>query len=350
MTPIRRLLGPVCALLALLATAPWVAAQQHTVRVGVVRSVVTTANMIGIEKGYYREHGISVVIEDLDTSADAMALLGAGQYQIIEGGLAAGYFNALAKKFPVVIASDRVSAPNNHKFIVRTDLKDRVKGAADLRGMKIASNGGPGAITTYEIGKILASGGLTLKDVDVRVIPFPQMVIALANKAVEAAIVISPFYAPIFEKDVGFQLLDPEQVIEKTPFSSALVFINTDWARRNPELARNYYHAYMRGVRDYCQAYHHGPNRREMIELASRAGIERRTEVLDKLPWPARNPFGRASIDNILDVQDWFAANGAVPQKSPREQLVDTAYVDHANARLGAFKVQNEASRLRGCR
>ena len=52
-----------------------------------------------------------------------MALLAAGQFNIIEGGLAAGYFNALAKKFPIVIASDRVSAPNNHKFVVRSDLK-----------------------------------------------------------------------------------------------------------------------------------------------------------------------------------------------------------------------------------
>lgn len=334
---------------ALLAAAP-AAAQEATVKVGVVRSVVTTANQIAITKGYFKEHRINAVVEDLDTSADAMALLAAGQFQIIEGGLAAGYFNALAKGFPIIIASDRVSAPNNHKLIVRTDLKDKVRGAADLKGLTIASNGGPGAITTYEIGKILASGGLALKDVDLKVIPFPQMVIALTNKSVDAAIVISPFYAPIFEKGVGFQLIDPEEVIAAKPFGSALVFINTDWAARSPELVRNYFHAYMRGVREYCQAYHRGANRAEVVEIAIRTGVEKRPEVLEQIPWPSRSPMGKPSIANILDVQDWFHAQGSIQQKLPAERLIDMTYVDHGSARLGGFELVNKASQLGGCR
>lgn len=325
-------------------------AQQHNVRVGVVRSVTTVTNQIAITKGYFKEVGINATVEDLDTSADAMALLAAGQYQMIEGGLAAGYFNALSRNFPIQIVSDRVTAPNNHKFVVRTDLKDAIKRPADLKGRIVASNGGPGAITTYEIGKILESDKLTLKDVEIKVIPFPQMVIALSNKAVDAAIVISPFYAPMFERNVAFELLDPEDVIDKAPFGSAVVFINTDWAAKNPEVVRNYFIAYQRGVREYCQAYHHGPNRREVIELANKTGVEKRAEVLEKLPWPARSPYGKPSLVNILDVQDWFHAQGSIQQKLPAERLVNTTYVDHAAGKLGAFEVTNKASQLKGCR
>ncbi len=335
----------ICMLLA-----PGANAQQHNVKVGVVRSVTTVANQISITKGYFKVAGINVSVDDLDTSADAMALLAAGQFQIIEGGLAAGYFNALAKRFPIVIASDRVSAPNNHKFIVRSDLKDAITSPASLKGRIVASNGGPGAITTYEIGKILESGKLTLKDVDLKVIPFPQMVIALANKSVDAAIVISPFYAAIFERNVGFELLDPEAVIEKGPFSSAQVFINTDWAAKNPQLVKDYYVAYMRGVREYCQAYHRGPNRAEVVEIANKTGVEKRAEVLDRLPWPSRSPYGRAAIANILDVQDWFHAQGSIQQKFPAERLVDTTYADYATAKLGKFEVANTGSTLKGCR
>lgn len=337
-------------LLAGFATSAQAQQPQHNVRVGVVRSVVTVANQLGITKGYYKEHGINVMVDDLDTSADAMALLAAGQFQIVEGGLAAGYFNALAKKFPIIIASDRVLSPNNHKFVVRMDLKDAIKKPADLKGRVVASNGGPGAITTYEIGKIVASGGLTLKDIEIKVIPFPQMVIALTNKAVDAAIVISPFYASMFEKGIAHELIDPEDVIEKGPFGSAVVFINTDWAAKNPDLVKNYFVAYMRGVREYCQAYHHGPNRAEIVDLANKTGIEKRAEVLEKLPWPARSPYGKASIDNILDVQDWFAAQGSIQQKFPAERLVDTTYADHAAAKLGTFELANKASTLKGCR
>jgi hypothetical protein len=164
------------------------------------------------------------------------------------------------------------------------------------------------------------------------------------------AIVISPFYAPMFERGVGFELIDPEAVIEKGPFSSAQVFINTDWAAKNPQVVKDYYVAYMRGVREYCQAYHGGPNRAEVVELAQKTGIEKRQEVLEKLPWPSRSPYGRASIANILDVQDWFHAQGSIQQKFPAEKLVDTTYADHANAKLGKYEVANSASTLKGCR
>ena len=78
-------------------------------------------------------------------------------------------------------------------------------------------------------------------------IPFPQMAIALSNKAVDAAIVISPFWLALYEKDIAFELTDPDRVIEKGPFGSALVFVNTDWAQKNPELVRAYHFAHFRG-------------------------------------------------------------------------------------------------------
>ena len=38
----------------------------------------------------------------------------------------------------------------------------------------IASNG-QGSVSTYELGKMLETGGLKLSDVDVKVLPFTQM-------------------------------------------------------------------------------------------------------------------------------------------------------------------------------
>ena len=55
------------------------------------------------------------MIEDIDTSANMMALLAQNQLQIVEGGISAGYFNALEKGLPVTIVADRVSTPLGHK-------------------------------------------------------------------------------------------------------------------------------------------------------------------------------------------------------------------------------------------
>lgn len=125
---------------------------------------------------------------------------------------------------------------------------------------------------------------------------------------------------------------------------------SSDWAAKNPQVVKDYFVANMRGVREYCQAYHRGSNRAEVVEIAQKTGVERRPEVLDKLPWPSRSPFGRAAITNILDVQDWFHALGSIQQKFPAERLVDPTYADHASGKLGAFEVINKASELKGCR
>src|SRR5262245_18286333 len=103
-----------------------------------------------------------------------MAMVEQGQYNSIEGGISAGFFNAVEKKLPLSIVADRTSSPLFHNIMLRPELKDKVKTIKDLKGKTIASNG-PGSISTYEIGKVLESAGMTLADVELKIIPFTQM-------------------------------------------------------------------------------------------------------------------------------------------------------------------------------
>jgi NitT/TauT family transport system substrate-binding protein len=339
--------------LVLLATAALAIpahAQETTIKVGVVRSVATAVNAIASEKGYFKAHGIKAEVSDLETSADSLAMLAAGQFQMVEGGVAASYFNALTRKYPVTIVSDRTQTPNHHRLIVRTDLKDEIKTLKDMKGRSFAANAGPGGIVTYEVGRMMESVGLSIKDVTAKVIPFPQMSIALANKAVDAALVISPFNFQIIEKGIGVSIADPDDVFTGAPLIIAVVFANTDWAAKNQEVLKNYMHAYLRGVREYCDAYHNGPNRKEVIDIAVKSGAERRPEMLQQFPWPSRSPRGEVPPQSLVELQDWFAGQGLVQQKHPVEKLVDATYVNEANKRLGAFAVANKASTLKGCR
>src|ERR1700760_3250403 len=82
---------------ALLLGASAAQAQETTIKIGLVKSISNAANLWAIEKGYFREVGIKLVPEDLDTSANVLALLAQGQLQVVEGGISAGYFNGLEK-------------------------------------------------------------------------------------------------------------------------------------------------------------------------------------------------------------------------------------------------------------
>jgi len=324
-------------------------AQEQTVRVGMVRALASTGTMIAIEKGYFKDYGIKVVTEDIDSSIDALAIVAQNRLQVVEGGISAAYFNAVEKNLPVTIAIDRVSSPLNHKLIVRADLRDKIKSITDLKGRPLASNS-RGAITNYEIGKIFEKAGLAYRDADIRFIPFTQMSVALANKAVDAAFMIQPFASQVVDHGLGFVFADPEEFITPAPMTIAVSFVNTDWTAKNPELAKNFFLAALRGARDYCQAYHGGPNRNEVIDFAIRTGVEPRRELIDKYPWAARSPDGRVNVDSMLDIQKFFVREGLSLKEFPAQRLVATAYSDDAVARLGPFGLQNPDSKLAGCR
>jgi NitT/TauT family transport system substrate-binding protein len=323
--------------------------QEQTVRIGMVRALSSTATMIAIEKGYFKEYGIKVVLEDLDSSIDALAVVAQNRLQVVEGGISAAYFNAIEKNLPVSIAIDRVSTPLNHRLIVRADLKDKIRDIAQLKGRPLASNS-RGAITNYEIGKIFAKAGLAFKDADIRFIPFTQMNVAFANKAVDAAFMIQPFASQVVDQGLGVAFADPDEFITPGPMTIAVSFVNTDWSAKNPELAKSFFLAAMRGARDYCQAYHGGPNRNEVIDIAIRTGVEPRREMIDKYPWAARSPDGRVNVESMLDIQSFFVHEGLSLKEFPAARLVTNTYSDYAVAKLGPFVLQNPASKLAGCR
>jgi NitT/TauT family transport system substrate-binding protein len=338
--------GALAAVLAL-GSVP-VQAQEVLVKVGIAKALATAATMIAIEKGYFKEAGIKVQIEDLDSSANVMSLLAQGQLQIVEGGISVGYFNALERGLPITIVADRVSTPLSHKLLVRADLADQIKTPADLKGRNIASNG-PGSVTTYEVAKILAKDKVGIKDVDIKVLSFVNMGIALTNKAVDAALVIQPWASQYVERGIAKVFADPDDYADPKPLTIAVNLINTDWAAKNKDLVRKYFAAYQKAVYEYCQAYHGGKNRQEVIDILVRTGLETRPEVLQRYPWPARNPNGHISDASLLDMQKYYISEGLATKESPLEKLVDYQYVDAATQNLGPFKLENTASTLAGC-
>jgi len=337
------------ASLAIAAGACAAQAQETTIRIGLVKSVSNVANLWAVEKGYFREVGIKLVVEQLDTSANNIALLAQNQLQMIEGGISAGYFNGLEKNLPVTMVMDRVTSPLGHNLMLRPDLKGQITRLSQLKGKVVATNG-QGAVSTYEVGKMLETDGITIADVDVKVLPFPQMAIAFKNKAIDAAIVIPPFTSTFLDRGDGAAFKDPDDLVKPYPLTIAVSMINTDWAKANDKAVRNYYSAYLRAVRDYCNAYHGGKDRAAMIDLLVKTGTETRPEILNKYPWPARNPNGAINIDSMLDMQAWCSQNKMSNSHFPAERLVHTSYVQEAVAKLGPFKLENTASKLAGCR
>jgi NitT/TauT family transport system substrate-binding protein len=323
--------------------------EEATIRIGIARSTSNAAELMALKNGYFKEYGIKLAWEDIDTTANVIALLAQGKYQIVAGGISAGYFNALEKNLPITIVSDRVSTPIGHNLMLRPDLKDQIKTPKDLKGKVIASNG-QGSVSTYEVGKILEKHDLSINDVELKILPFTQMAIAFANKAIDAAIVIPPFVWQLEEQKIALPFASVDELVEPQPMTIAVIMINTDWAKKNPEVVQNYFYAWLRGVRDYCQGYHGSSIRNEIVTELVKSGTERRPELLHKYPWPARSPNGSVNVASMLDIQAWYVKNRLANIAFPAERLVDTSYLDAAVQKLGPFELENKDSKLPGCR
>ncbi len=342
----RRLLSISTAALALAAIP---ARADTAIKIGTVQSFGAVVTYIAKDKGYFKQEGLDVDISFMNSAANLVALLAQNEIQIVEGGVAVGYFNAVGKKLPVIMTSDRVSTPIHHILYLRSDLKGKIKTVAELKGKNVGSNS-IGAVTTYELGKVLAKSGLTLDDIELKTLGFPEMIPAMKNGALDATVEIPPFGAAVEEQGIGVPFADVDELAEPSPMTIAASFINTDWAAKNKDAARGFFTAYLKATREYCLAYHNGPNRREIEDIALKNGLDTSIANIEKNPWTGRSMDGSVAMTSVMDQQDWYVKRGLVTDAQPAEKLYTTEFIDYANKKLGAPPTVNPASKLPGCR
>jgi NitT/TauT family transport system substrate-binding protein len=317
------------------------------VKVALARSVSNGAMLIAIKKGYFKKENIDLELQAIDTASDALTLVAQGQIQIVGAGVSAGYFNAVDRGLPVTITISRVAFPAGHNLMIRPDLKDQIKTMKDMKGRNVASNG-PGSISTYEIGKMLEPHGLTLKDINIKIFPFPQYAVAFANKAVDAGLVIPPWTLSYEKQGIALPFGNADKLVPG-PVTISVNFVNTDWIAKNRDVAVRFYKAYMQGGREWCQGYHGAPVRKEIVDELIASKVETRREVLDGF-WTARPIDGRVNEKSILDVQKFYLDQGMIKKTFPIEKIVDYSLVDAAARQLPKFELVNKASKLEGCR
>jgi NitT/TauT family transport system substrate-binding protein len=343
-----RRLKTVLSLAAILAL-PAIAQAQTKINLGTVQSIAAMATYIAKEKGYFKDAGIDLDIVDMNSSANVLAILAKGDLQIVEGGVSAGFFNALEQNLPIIMVVDRVSTPIGHQMIVAQKNQGKITKLQDLKGLTVGSNG-PGSVTTYEVGKMLEGVDMKLDDIDVKVLGFSQMGPALVSGALDAALVIPPFAASFVDQKIGYSIAAVDELVKPSPMTIAVAFMNTEWAAKNKDAAQRFFVAYMRGVRDYCVAYHHGPNRSDVIAIGMKYGVDKSPEALDRNVWTGRAMDGVINPDSLLDMQTYYKKVGLTKSTFPAERMVTREYVDYANQKLGPAPKTSPDSKLGNCR
>lgn len=315
----------------------WAFAQLTVVKAGTTASMTDAAYYIALEKGYFAERGIKLELIDFPSAATMMAPLSSGELPVAAGAINAGTFNAAARGLPIKVVHSRAYAAvgyDNSFFLVRTDLRERFKTVGDFKGKKVALSG-IGTASYYALGKNLEKLGISMKELDIVTMPFPDMRVAIRTKAVDAVLATEPTATAIREDGTGVRFLGNSEMVPHLQI--AVTFYNQDWAEKNRKVAGEFMVAKLKGQREYYEAMRGGKNRAEVIAILARNLRVKDRALYEKMEWTFMDPNGTLNVESIIDQQEWYHKQGLVPRKAEIDKLVDESYVKYALDQLGVY-------------
>jgi NitT/TauT family transport system substrate-binding protein len=288
------------------------------VRTGYVPVMIFAPLFVAAERGYFAEEGIEIELTPVQGGSDSVVQLAAGNFDAAVGGAGAGLFNAAQRgvKFTIVAPMHSERPPITSPLVISAKRADEIKSVADLRGKKVSINA-TGAATEYWLAQALEKNGLTINDIEVVTVAFPQVPAALESRSIDAAILGEPL-ATINEDNGNVKVLAEDFI---NGFFSTYLYMGEPLLVGNPETARGFMRAYLRACRDLQGSYMNE-------EIASI--IEKYTKVPAAVSLRANpaqyDPNGAVPIENLETLQRYFLSRGVLEYNEPLDvkTLVNT--------------------------
>ncbi len=284
---------------------------------------------VAIDRGFFKEQNIEISLDKAASGSEVMAFLAQGQIDVGAVGLSAATFNTLAKGFDFKVIASAGVAPQKDgpsKFEVRKALVDggQVKTIADLKGRKVAVAGGTGSAGAYLAVKALQTAGLTGKDVQFVNLANPDMVQALANGAVDAALIGTPFSTQAIQQGAGTILVD-----DFAPGYSTTTFMYSGkFIKDRPDVANRFALALLKGYRAV-----QGQNYLSDANVQSYVKYTGSTEqVIRATPPFVYDPNMAITTESIKDQEKVYRENGWTDYSQSLDvgKLFDTSFADRA--------------------
>ena len=315
----------------LLGTVRPVSAQ--TVKIGFVPSESFAPLFVAHERGHFKAQGLTTELVRLPSGAAILTQVSTGDLQVGGGALGAAAFNAAHQKLPVAFVAPMHYAYNEDYLVVRKAEIDagRFKAVADLRGKPCAINA-KGVATEWLLDEVLQTGGLRIDNIDVKTLPFPEMLPALDNGAILCGIITEPFATQAEEKGIGVRPLKAKPGTKPVPITVA--FWNSDWAKKNDAAARGFMAGYLRAVRDLSEPNAwKAPVHTEI--LSKHTGVS--ASVLVKTRAPSFSPNLELEEKVMMSQQEFNLRLGYLKYKEmkPIKELLDLSYAEAAVKQAG---------------
>lgn len=329
---------PAATATAAPAAAP---AKSASIKVGVLGLHADAGAYIAQERGYFKDEGIDVELITFRSGGEMVAPLATGQIHVGGGAASASLFNAIKREIPIKVVADRGYIPESwgggSVIAARKDLVEsgQLKGFEDLKGKTIAINI-KGASAEYAVAKMLEKGKLTFAEIKMVEMPFPDMLVALGNKSIDVAVQNEPFITIGKRRGVLASWKSRNEVVPNHQI--AMWLYSPEFIKNQPDLAKRFMVAILRGTRDNNDAFFKNKNKAQIVSILMKYTEMKDASMWDEMEPPALNPDGSVFLKDLIDQQAWYFKQGYTKEELEPAVFFDNQYADYAVQKLGKYQ------------
>lgn len=314
----------------------------YVIKVGVAPTTSSSAIFIAQEKGYFKEFGLNVEINSFKSSGASMTILiSKGELDVGGGNLTSGLWNAINQGLDIRLVADKGHIEKGRSYIALLIRKDhidsgRYRSFGDLKGFKMALTALEGVSQQIASEKFLLAGGLKLSDVEFIKMSYSEMNVCLENKTIDATVQLEPYVTKaeldgIAKKVAGVYDVYPDQ-------QSAAIFYSPQFIHNHPELAEKFMVAYIKGIRDYENAFIKEIGKKEIITMLKKYIKVESDKIWNNAIPVGLNPDGFLNKESLLNDIIWYKDHGYIEKVPDIDKIIDHSYVEKALEVFGKYK------------
>jgi NitT/TauT family transport system substrate-binding protein len=310
-----------------------------TIQVGYLPQIGYSPYYIAVEKGYFEEQGLDVTLQSFQSGSVMIAPLSTGTLDVGSGEVGPALLNALAQDLDVKVVAGQsaiLAGYNSLAIMARKELYDsgEVVDASGLEGKKVSVNIERGQ-SEYLVNEFLLQGGLTIDDIEVVILPFPDVPAALANGAIDAGLMTYPSAAKVIADGYGVDLVGGKTILDVHQ-SSLMYFGKRLIDPANREVAVRFLVAYLTAVRELIDG---GWQQEDNLAIISKY-TNQPAELVKSSIKSYTDPNGEMVWASVERLQKYYIGRGYIEIDQPltMEQMVDDSILEAALERIGRFE------------
>jgi NitT/TauT family transport system substrate-binding protein len=191
---------------------------------------------------------------------------------------------------------------------------------------------------------LLKKNGLTLNDVHVQNLDYPDHVAALANGKIDASITAEPQATEAVRAGSAVRIMGNDAWYPNQQLS--VVNYGAEFLKRKED-ATKFMRACIRASRFYYGAlkdgHFAGPNANEVIGILTETTSLKDRDIYKTIHPSSVNPDGKLNVSSMRNDLAYFRDQGLVKGKVRVEDVVDESFVNAALAQLGPYKKGSRA-------